>query len=313
MPEKDYGYHLSVMKEECLKYLNVEKDKLYFDGTLGGGGHSLEILKRGGRLIATDLDDDALDYAENLFNKDGALSGRFKLVKSNFKNVLQVLSSLNESALDGAILDLGISSHQIDQAERGFSYMKDGSLDMRMDQSQALSAAQIVNEYDESEIADIIFTYGEDSFGRRIARRIVEERKKSPIITTSDLSRIIASAVPFLPKAGHPAKKTFQALRIFVNSELTGLKEAVTDIVSVLNKGARLAVITFHSLEDRIIKQTFKLLSTDCICDKSLPVCVCGHRAEVKLTVSKGIRPSESEQQQNSRSKSATLRVIEKL
>ena len=306
-------YHIPIMLNEAVGALNVKPDRLYFDGTLGGGGHSERILSLGGRLIATDRDGEAIDYALGRFSKNSDYNGRYTLVKDNFKNVLQILKDRHITELDGAILDLGISSHQIDVPNRGFSYMSNAQLDMRMDRDQFLSAMTVVNEYGEDELSRIIFTYGEERAARRIAAKIVEKRKKEPIETTSQLVDIISSCVQSNPKAGHPAKRTFQALRIEVNSELKGLAEALSDITGVLRSGARLAVITFHSLEDRIVKQTFRYMSTDCVCDKSLPVCVCGHKAITKLVSHKGVKPTEEETTANSRSKSATLRIVEKL
>ncbi len=306
-------YHISVMPNETIDALCVKPDRLYFDGTLGGGGHSERILKLGGRIIATDRDAEAIDYVLGRFSKNADYNGRYTLVKDNFKNVLQILKDRHITELDGAVFDLGISSHQIDDAGRGFSYMNDAQLDMRMDRDQFLSAMTVVNDYSEDELSRIIFTYGEERAARRIAAKIVEIRKKEPIETTKRLAEIIASCVPNNPKAGHPAKRTFQALRIEVNSELKGLSEAIGDTVGVLRSGARMAVISFHSLEDRIVKQTFKYMCTDCVCDKSLPVCVCGHKAIAKPISHKGIKPTEEEEKFNSRSKSATLRIIEKL
>ncbi len=303
-------YHIPVMPTECMDALDVKQGKLYFDGTLGGGGHTSEILKRGGRVIATDRDMEAIDYSRMRLSQISDYNGRYTLVKDNFKNVSDVLKSHEIDSLDGAILDLGISSHQVDENLRGFSYSGDGLLDMRMDRDQYLSAMTVVNEYTEDELSRIIYTYGEERFARRIAKKICEIRVGSPIETTKQLSDIVKSCVPE-SKHGNPAKKTFQAIRIEVNNELSGLGEAVCDIVEALKPGARIAVITFHSLEDRIVKQTFKTLATDCICDKSLPVCICNHKASVKI-IGK-YKPSTSEQTANSRSKSATLRVAEKL
>ncbi len=309
----DEQYHISVLLKETVDSIKVKSGGIYFDGTLGGGGHSQEILKLGGRLVASDRDIDAIDHCLNTFSRVVDYNGRYNLVKDNFKNIKHILSQLDIDNLDGAILDLGISSHQIDVKERGFSYTGNGILDMRMDRDQFFSALTIVNEYDEQELRRILFAYGEEKNAKKIASRIVEQRQKQPIETTSRLVEIIQSCFPPYAKGGHPAKKTFQALRIEVNSELTGLGEALCDIIDVIKPGGRLAVITFHSLEDRIVKQTFKSLSIDCVCDKSLPVCVCNHKATVKLVANKGIRPSEGELASNPRSKSATLRVVEKL
>lgn len=301
------------MLHEAVDALCVKEGRLYFDGTLGGGSHSERILQLGGRIISTDRDSEAIDHVLSRFSRNSAYAGRYTLVKDNFKNVLQILKDKNIDKLDGALLDLGISSHQIDEANRGFSYMKDAQLDMRMDRDQLLSAMTVVNEYSEDELSRVIYTYGEEHAARRIAAAIVKKRKTEPIETTGQLVDIVASVVPKNPKAGHPAKKTFQALRIEVNDELKGLTEALNEIASVLKSGARFAVITFHSLEDRIVKQTFRYMCTDCVCDKSLPVCVCGHKATAKLISHKGIRPTQEEIENNSRSKSATLRIIEKL
>lgn len=306
-------YHIPIMRDECMEFLQIVPNKLYLDGTLGGGGHSYEMLLRGARVVAIDRDIEAIDYATSRFNKNSDFNGKYRIVKDNFKNVLHVLDTLSIDYLDGAILDLGISSHQIDAMERGFSYKADGTLDMRMDRDQYLSALSLINEYTEEELSRIIYTYGEERFARRIAKKIVEQRKISPIESTQKLVDIIKSCVPFNPKGGHPAKKTFQAIRIEVNNELSGLGESLCDIVLRLKRGARLCVITFHSLEDRIVKQTFRNLCTDCICDKSLPICVCKHKAVGKLVETKGIKASEAEVQNNSRSKSATLRILEKL
>lgn len=303
-------YHVSVLKDESIFALRIKKDGIYFDGTLGGGGHSGEILKNGGILIATDRDMDAINYSEKLFQDK--FKGRYTLSNSNFNDMDKVLDSLKIESLDGAILDLGISSHQVDEAERGFSYVKDASLDMRMNRADEVSAYTVVNGYSEEDLADVFFKYGDEKNSRRIAKGIVEYRKKKPIETTLELAAIIEKNIPYInPKSGHPAKRCFQALRIEVNNELDGLGRAVESIVKRLKSGARMCVITFHSTEDRIIKQTFKVLSQGCVCDKSFPICVCGHTASIKL-ISK-IKPSEKELKNNPRSASATLRVIEKL
>lgn len=303
-------YHVPVMLNEVLDALMVKQGGIYLDGTLGGGGHSSAILSRGGKLIALDRDDDALSEARARFERNGY--DGYTIVKSNFKNAGQVLDELKIDKIDGALLDLGISSHQIDEPSRGFSYRFDGALDMRMGRDEALTAYDVVNEYSEQEIANILYTYAEEKFSRKIASAIVSERKKSPIISTLQLADIIKKATPeFYHRQGHPAKKTFQAIRIEVNGELDGLAEAANTLAERLKSGGRLAIITFHSLEDRIIKQAFKLLCTDCICDKSIPICVCGHKALAK-NIGK-YKPSKQELGENSRSASATLRVIEKL
>ncbi len=306
-------YHVPVLLNESISMLNVCEDGLYFDGTLGGGGHSYAIMKAGGRIIATDRDIQAIDYSRMRFSLDAELHGRYALVKNNFKNVLDVLSERQIEELDGAILDLGISSHQVDEISRGFSYNNNAILDMRMDRDQLLSALTVVNEYSEQQLAQIIYTYGEERYSRKIARAICEARVKNPIESTKKLADIVKACVPAFSSTGHPAKKTFQAIRIEVNNELSGLGEAVCDVVSKLKRGARICIITFHSLEDRIIKHTLRTLATDCICDKKIPVCVCGHKASVKLVSAKGIKPSPEEVRDNPRSKSATLRVAEKL
>ena len=304
-------YHISVMFKECMESLQIKPGGLYFDGTLGGGGHTGGILDRGGRVVATDLDDDAINHCKSKFDAQPFFPN-LQIVKGNYKQFTEITDRLNISEFDGAILDLGISSHQVDDATRGFSFQRDGALDMRMDQQQSLSALEIVNTWPTEKLADIIFEYGEEKFGRRIAKNIVEYRKNKTIETTLELSEIIKRSVDSAAmRNGHPAKKTFQALRIAVNDELNGLDKVAHDIVKKLKKGGRLLIITFHSLEDRIIKRAFTAMSTDCICDKSLPICVCGHKAEVKL-VDK-IKPSKEELEFNPRSASATLRVVEKL
>lgn len=303
-------YHIPVLFEEVMNALSVKSGGIYFDGTLGGGGHSLGIMERGGKLIATDRDDDAIAEATKRFEQAG--KSDFTIVKSNFHDAKKVLDELGVEKIDGALLDLGISSHQIDEPTRGFSYRFDGALDMRMDGTSGITASDIVNEYSEEELAKILFTYGEERFSRRISAEIIKERRKNKIESTLQLVEIIKRSTPeFYHRQGHPAKKTFQALRIEVNGELDGLDKAIEDLTERLNSGARIAVITFHSLEDRIVKNTFKLLCTDCICDKSIPVCVCNHKASAKK-VGK-YKANEKEREQNSRANSATLRVIEKL
>ena len=296
-------YHVSVLLQESIEALRVKKNGVYFDGTLGGGGHSGAILELGGKVVGVDRDEDAI----NECSKRLAVYGdRCEIHRTNFKNADDVLG---DKLIDGAILDLGISSHQVDTAERGMSYRFDAALDMRMDQRQLLTAAMVVNEYTEERLIKLLYEYGEEKFAKRIARNIVRAREKAPIKTTKELAKIVTDSVPANVKL--PERRTFQAIRIEVNNELRGLDKAIKDIFSYLKSGARLCVITFHSIEDRIVKQTFNLLSTDCICDKSLPICVCGHKAEGKAL--KKINPSENEINENSRSSSATLRVIEKL
>jgi 16S rRNA (cytosine1402-N4)-methyltransferase len=307
--------HYSVMKEECLQGLNLKDGGIYFDGTLGAAGHSYEILKRTsptGRLIATDLDTEAIANATKRLSE---FEGRFKLFNTNFKNIAEVLNDENVAFIDGALLDLGVSSYQLDNRQRGFSYLsEDVKLDMRMDQTGGKSAWEVVNNYVKSKLSYIFSVYGEEKFAENIAKNICEERKIKPIDTTGELVRIIDKSIPYKFKQnGHPAKKVFQAIRIEVNEELDGLSECLKTIVKRLKKGGRLAVITFHSLEDRIVKQTFKDLETDCICDKRLPICVCGKKREIKLVNKKPIEASVTELNENSRSRSAKLRIIEKI
>ena len=303
-------YHVPIMLDEVMNALRVKKGGLYLDGTLGGGGHTEAILKAGGKVIAADKDEAATKYSKARLEKYG---DKLTVVRDDFKNIENILDGHGAERLDGAFLDLGISSRQIDDAERGFSYMKDAALDMRMDRSQYLTAAQVVNEYAEDKLARVIRDYGEEDFAKKIAAAVVKEREREPITTTGRLAAIIKSAVPAKFQYGsHPAKKAFQAIRIEVNGELEGLDEALKTITGRLNKGGRFCVLTFHSLEDRIVKQAFKLLSTDCICDKALPVCVCGHRASVKL-LGKPMTPSAEELELNSRASSAKLRIAEKL
>lgn len=303
-------YHVPVMLEECLSALNIRKGGIYLDGTLGGGGHSSEILKRGGTLIALDRDNEAIAESKKRF-EDEKLSG-YTIVKSNFHDAAKVLDDLGVDGIDGALLDLGISSHQIDDPERGFSYRFDGKLDMRMDNDGGITAYDVVNEYSEDELVKILFGYGEERFAKKIASAIVRERKNQPIRTTTELAELVKKSTPeFYHRQGHPAKKTFQAIRIEVNGELDGLSEALESIAAKIKSGGRFAVLTFHSLEDRIVKQAFRLMCTDCICDKSLPVCICGHKATAK-PIGK-FKPTQKETNENSRAASATLRVIEKL
>ncbi|MCH5162874.1 MAG: 16S rRNA (cytosine(1402)-N(4))-methyltransferase RsmH [Clostridiales bacterium] len=298
------SYHVPVMRDEVLEALRITPGKTYLDATLGGGGHSGAILELGGRVAAIDRDDDAINYCK------AHLSGDITYLKGQYEDATALLLSVGISDIAGAVMDLGVSSHQLDDAERGFSYMKDGALDMRMDRSQGLTAYDVVNGYSEADIANILYRYGEESYSRRIASAIVRARQKAPVKSTVELANIISSSVPYR-KGGHPAKKSFQAIRIEVNGELKGVESAINGIFGMIERGGRLAVITFHSLEDRIVKTAFAELSTDCICPKSFPVCVCGHKASGK-TIGR-YRPTEEEQTINPRAKSSTLRVIEKL
>lgn len=297
-------YHVSVMRESAVDALGVQNGKAYLDATLGGGGHSQAILERGGRVYAVDRDADAIEYCK------ARVKGDITYIKGKYEDAARLLGDLGIDEISGAIMDLGVSSHQLDDPERGFSYMRDGALDMRMDRSQEFSARDVVNGYSEAELADILRRYGEESFAKRIASAIVGERAKAEIATTKQLADIICASVPYR-KNGHPAKKTFQAIRIEVNGELKDLYDAVCSIFGIIERGGRLAVISFHSLEDRIVKAAFKEFSTDCICPKQFPVCVCDHRATGRTVLRE--RPTEEEINNNPRSASATLRVIEKL
>lgn len=307
------GYHIPVLLTETADALAVKKDGLYADCTLGGGGHTEEILYRGGRVIAFDLDAEAIKFVSGRFSKIPEFKDRYILIHDNFKNLKKVFEERHIGNIDGVTIDLGFSSRQVEVRERGFSYTGDAVVDMRMDQSQGLSARTVLDEYPESELARIIYTYGEDPYARKIAKAIAARRKTSPVRTTKELSDLIISCYPPFFKGGHPAKRTFQALRIEVNGELDGLKEFIKDAVYLLNAGSRLAVISFHSLEDRIVKNAFAELSAACTCPKSFPVCVCGGKAVGKLIDKKGIVPSKEESEFNPRSKSARLRIIEKL
>lgn len=307
--------HIPVMKEECLSYLKVKDGGIYFDGTVGGGGHSYEILKRSaptGRLIATDLDDTAIAAAEKRLKE---FEGRFEIFKSDYKNFPEVFARAGVDKVDGALLDFGVSSYQIDTPSRGFSYMKpDSPLDMRMDESAPLTAEIILNEYPRAEIAKILKEYGEERFAPIIAANIERERAHGRIKTCGQFTEIIEKSIPAKFKQNGPcARKSFQAIRIAVNGELDGLYECVINLTRRLKKGGRIAILTFHSLEDRIVKNAFRELETDCICDKSLPVCVCGKKKEIEIITKKPIIASIKEMAINSRSKCAKLRVAERI
>lgn len=303
------------MLEECMNGLAVKDGGIYFDGTVGGGGHSYEILKRSspsGRLIATDLDDDAIAAATERLKQ---FEGRFEIYKSDYKQYESVLKEAGVDGLDGVLLDFGVSSYQLDNEDRGFSYMKPNApLDMRMNQSQRLTAERIVNEYSKEEIIKILKEYGEENFASTIALNIVKDREKKRIVTCGELVEIIEKSIPYKFKQNGPcARKSFQALRIAVNGELNGLYECVIGLTGKLKKGGRIAILTFHSLEDRIVKQAFRYLSLDCICDKSLPVCVCGKKKEIEILSAKPITAQLNEIMTNSRSKCAKLRIAEKI
>lgn len=307
--------HVSVMFDECMDFLNIKEGGLYFDGTLGGGGHSFGILERSspsGKLVATDLDDYAIGRARERLSE---FDGRFTLVKDNFKNFKYIKENLGLDDFDGILLDLGVSSFQLDDRSRGFSYMaSDEKLDMRMSKDNPLTAERVVNEYGESDLKRILSEYGEERFAFVIAKNIVSARKIKRIERVKELIEIIEKSIPKkFQHDGHPAKRTFQAIRIEVNGELDGLYETVIDMARSLKKGGRIAILTFHSLEDRIVKNAFKELETDCICDKSLPICVCGKKREVKLITRHPLVAGEKELNQNGRAKSAKLRVAEKI
>jgi 16S rRNA (cytosine1402-N4)-methyltransferase len=307
--------HVSVLLDECMVGLNVKPGGIYFDGTLGGGGHSskiLELSSPNGKLVATDLDDYALNRATQRL---GEYSGRFTLVKDNFKNFKNIKEKLDIEGFDGVLLDLGVSSFQLDDKSRGFSYLaSEEMLDMRMDNTNGFSAKTIVNEYSENDLKRILTDYGEERFASSIAKNIVKARKLSPIEKVGQLNQIIEDSIPAkFKKDGHPSKRTFQALRIEVNGELTQLYETIMDMALSLKKGGRIAIISFHSLEDRIVKRAFKELETDCICDKSFPICTCGKRKEIEIITKHPIVASEEELLVNGRSKSAKLRVAERV
>ncbi len=306
--------HVSVLLNETIDSLLIKPDGIYADGTLGGGGHSFEIASRlssKGLLIGIDRDREALCAAGERL-KDFS---NIRYVHSNFSDIKNILDSEGVPALDGALIDLGVSSYQLDSGERGFSYMKDAPLDMRMDQTIEFSAYDVVNTYSEEDLVRIFFDYGEEKFSRKIARLIVAEREQKNIETTLELVEIIKKAIPekLRQKGSHPAKRVFQAIRIEVNSELEPLKKSITDFFDSLAPGGRLAVITFHSLEDRIVKQTFQSFAKGCTCPKDFPICVCGKKATGKVITTKPILPSDEEILYNKRSKSAKLRVCEKL
>ena len=304
--------HVSVLLNETVDAVNVREGGLYADFTMGGGGHSSLILSRGGTLYGFDQDKDAIAVCKKRFESMGE---RFNPVHANFRYVKSELEALGVDKLDGIIADLGVSSYQLDEAERGFSYMHDAPLDMRMDRRQELDAKRVVNEYSEKELCEIITKYGEEKWAVRIAKFIVEARKTKEIETTYELVDIIKAAVPQgARKDGpHPAKRTFQAIRIEVNGELRILENAIRDGVDCLKKGGRMAVITFHSLEDRIVKDTFNSLANACTCPKNFPVCVCGKQNSVKVITRKPILPSDEEIESNPRSRSAKLRICEKI
>ena len=305
-------HHVSVLLNECIENLEIKPDGIYVDGTMGGGGHSLEIVKKltTGKLIGIDQDENAQQAARERLKEhlDNVI-----FVRDNFSNIAQILDKLGIEKIDGMLLDIGVSSHQLDEAERGFSYQNDAPLDMRMDMQNPFSAYQVVNEYSAEELNRVIFQYGEERWAKRIAQFIVDERAKKPIESTGDLVEVIKKAVPKgARKDGpHPAKRTFQAIRIEVNKELDVLKEVIADAVPRLNEGGRLCIITFHSLEDRIVKEAFRAQENPCICPPQFPICMCGKVAQGKIITRKPILPSAEELEENPRARSAKLRVLE--
>ena len=304
--------HISVMSEEVLKVLEVKQNGVYVDCTLGGGGHSRRIgklLSREGFLIGIDRDEEALTAAKKNLSD---LNCRVELVHGNFSELEKILASLGVEKIDGVLFDLGVSSHQIDTAERGFSYIRNSKLDMRMDRRQSLTAFEVVNSYAEEKLAKIFHDYGEERFSKKIANVICEKRKTFPIETTGELVSLIEKSVPRTKNGGHPAKRIFQAIRIEVNNELEILTTSVKTAVEKLNLGGKIAVITFHSLEDRLIKNAFQNLAKGCICPKNFPVCVCGHKPEIKI-LGKATTATAEEILNNPRSKSAKLRAAEKI
>lgn len=305
--------HKSVLLTETIEGLQIRPDGIYVDGTLGGGGHSYEIAKRltGGRLIGIDQDQAAIEAAGMRLSPFG---DKVTIVRSNYRNTREVLSELGIEKIDGMILDLGVSSYQFDTKERGFSYRFDSPLDMRMDTRQSFSAKEIVNGYSEMELYHVIRDYGEDKFAKNIAKHIVMARKKKPVETTGELCEIIKAAIPAKIRAegGHPAKRTFQAIRIECNRELEVLRESLETLIELLNPGGRLCIITFHSLEDRIVKAAFKKAENPCICPPNFPVCTCGRVSQGKVVTGKPILPGEEELSENPRAASAKLRIFEK-
>ena len=304
--------HVSVLLWETIEGLAIKPDGIYVDGTLGGGGHSYEICKRlgeKGSIIGIDQDAAAIEAASIRLRDFGE---KVTIVRSNYCDMKSRLHEIGIDKVDGIVLDLGVSSYQLDTAERGFSYREDAPLDMRMDTRQKMTARDIVNEYSENELFRVIRDYGEDKFAKNIAKHIVMARQKKPIETTGELTEIIRQSIPmkFQKKTGHPAKRTFQAIRIELNRELDVLRDTLDDMIDLLNPGGRLCIITFHSLEDRIVKSAFRKNENPCTCPKDFPVCVCGKKSKGSILTRKPILPSEEEMEHNSRSKSAKLRIF---
>lgn len=307
--------HVPVMLNEVVDGLNIKEDGIYVDCTVGGGGHSFEIAKRlkNGHLYAFDRDEEAIKKSTETLAE---FKDKVTITKSNFKDSPKILREFGVEKIDGFLIDLGVSSHQIDDGERGFSFVHNGPLDMRMDKSEdVLTAKDIVNKFSYEDLVKIFYSYGEEEFSKVIAKKIVEKREKKEIETTFELRDIIEESLPkkVVFSRGGASKKVFQALRIYVNDELNGLDKVLEELIALLGQGGRGCVLTFHSLEDRIVKNVFKLASTDCICPPKTPICICGHKASVKLVNRKPITASEEEQKQNSRSSSAKLRIVEKL
>ncbi len=307
--------HKAVLLNECIENLKIKEDGIYIDGTLGGAGHSLEICKRlssKGRLIGIDQDIKAQEKAKEVLKEH---IDKVTFVHDNFVNIANIIERLNIDRIDGILLDLGVSSHQLDEKERGFSYMQDAPLDMRMDRRQQFSAYNVVNEYSEEELEDVIFKYGEDRWAKRIAKFIIAEREIKSIETTLELVTAIKKAVPKSARTDgpHPAKRVFQGIRIEVNNELNIIAKVINDVMDKLNKKGRICIITFHSLEDRIVKHTYKDLYNDCICPREVPICCCDKKREIKIITKKPILPSVDELEMNHRARSAKLRVCEKI
>ena len=306
--------HKSVLLDETINGLNIRPDGIYVDGTLGGGGHAYEVCTRlgtKGSIIGIDQDAAAIEAADARLKDFGE---KVTIVRSNYCDMKSRLHELGIDKVDGIILDLGVSSYQLDTAERGFSYREDAPLDMRMDTRQKMTARDIVNDYSEMDLYRVIRDYGEDKFAKNIAKHIVAQRGKDPIETTGQLTEIIRGAIPmkYQKKSGHPAKRTFQAIRIELNRELEVLRDTLDDMIELLNPGGRLCIITFHSLEDRIVKSAFKKNENPCTCPPDFPVCVCGNVSKGSIVTRKPILPSEDEMEANSRSKSAKLRIFER-
>jgi len=305
--------HKSVLLEEVIKGLNILEDGIYVDGTLGGAGHSIEIVKRlkNGKLIGIDQDINAIEKSREVLKNH---LDKVILVQNNYSNIEEILKDLNIEKVDGILLDIGVSSHQLDEGSRGFSYHQDAVLDMRMNVDSEFSAWDVVNKYSKADLERIIWDYGEERWAKRIAEFIVIERKNHTIDTTLELVEIIKKAIPKkLRQDSHPAKKTFQAIRIEVNNELNVLKDTIPKMARVLNKGGRMCIITFHSLEDRIVKNTFNELAKDCICPPEFPICICDKEKEIEIITRKPIIPTEEEIRQNPRSRSSKLRISQRV